>query len=186
MIEGIEFFGEPVRDPVVVVDYDPEWPRLFALFEGLLRDALGPVALRIDPVGSTAVPGLAAKAVIDIQVSVADIADEDAYRPAIESLGWPLRIREPHHRFFRSPASENPTVHIHVCGAGSKWERDHLLFVAYLKKHGERALRYAALKQELVARFGTERDAYTDAKDEFIAETLEMAERWANDADWRP
>lgn len=181
-----EWFGEPGNDPVDIVDYDPRWPETFAAFATRLREALGPVALRIVHVGSTAVPGLAAKPMIDIQVSVADVADENEYRLAIEALGWPLRVREPNHRFFCPAATEDRTVHVHVCSAGSKWEHDHLLLVAYLSQHPVRADEYATLKRELASRFGDNRLAYTDAKDGFIADTLEMAEHWAGETGWQP
>ncbi|CAN5660409.1 hypothetical protein BH24ACT26_BH24ACT26_01290 [soil metagenome] len=186
MADRTEWFGEPIRDPVVISEPDPRWAQLFERYRTRLAEALGPAALRIDHVGSTAVPNLASKPVIDIQVSVADVEDEDSYRPAIESLGWPPRAREPDHRFFRLPASEKRFVHVHVCSAGSKWERDHLLFVAYLRTHPDRAAAYATLKGELAARFGSERESYTNAKDGFIAETLSEAEVWADTARWRP
>ncbi|MFN2489137.1 MAG: GNAT family N-acetyltransferase [Actinomycetota bacterium] len=180
MADSTEWFGEPVRDPVVISEPDPRWAQLFERYRTPLAEALGPAALRIDYVGSSAVPDLAAKPVIDIQVSMADVGDEDTYAPAIESLGWPLRAREPDHRFFRAPASVKRFVHVHVCSAGSKRERDHLLFVAYLRTHPDHAAAYASLKRELAARFGRERESYTNAKDGFIAETLTEAEDWGD------
>jgi GrpB-like predicted nucleotidyltransferase (UPF0157 family) len=107
MTNKTEWFGEPRRDPVVLLDYHSNWPRLFERYKAKLREALGPVALRIDHVGSTAVSGLSAKPVIDIRVSAPDVTDEDAYRSAIEELGWPLRAREIDHRFFRPPEPLN-------------------------------------------------------------------------------
>jgi GrpB-like predicted nucleotidyltransferase (UPF0157 family) len=147
---------------------------------------LGEFALRIDHVGSTAVPGLPAKPVIDIQVSVTDISDEDSYRPAIESLGLPLRGREPDHRFFRPSAGSPRTVHVHVCGAGSRWERQHLLFVDYLREQPKRAREYAQLKLGLAGRFRSDRTRYTEGKNEFIEETLRMADVWAANTEWQP
>ncbi|MGH9199023.1 MAG: GrpB family protein, partial [Acidimicrobiia bacterium] len=87
---------------------------MFDEFRARLAGVLGEVAVRIDHVGSTAVPRLPAKPVIDIQVSVRDVEDEESYRDAIESLGWPLRAREQDHRFFRPPSSDERTVHVHV------------------------------------------------------------------------
>ena len=142
----------------MIVEPDPGWTDLFEQYKAKLAYALGPVALRIDHVGSTAVPGLPAKPVIDIQVSVRDVTDESGYRPAIESVGWPLRAREPDHRFFRPPASEERSVHVHVCSAGSEWEREHLLFVAFLRAHPEQAAGYGRLKRELARRFGRDRE----------------------------
>lgn len=173
-----EWVGEARGDPVVIVEPDPGWPRAFERLRSRLARALGPRAVRIDHVGSTAVPGLSAKPVIDIQVSVPDVDDEDSYRRAIESLGWELTGREPHHRFFRPPADRPRTVHVHVCGSGSDWERDHLLFVGYLRAHPERAAEYSHLKKELAARYTADRTRYTDAKDAFVRETLQRAREW--------
>jgi GrpB-like predicted nucleotidyltransferase (UPF0157 family) len=181
-----ELFGEAKRDPVVIAEADPRWNDLFEYYKSKLEEALGSTAIRIDHVGSTAVAGLPAKPVIDIQVSVDDVTEEESYRPAIESLGWPLRARELDHRFFRPPASEERSVHVHVCSAGSDWERRHLLFVAYLSANSERSAQYAEVKRELAQRFGTKRVAYTDAKDHFIDETLRLADDWAVHTGWLP
>jgi GrpB protein len=94
MSADTEWFGEPKCDLVVISDPDPRWPALSEEFRSSLSDALGETALRIDHVGSTAVPGLPAKPVIDIQVSVRDVKDEPSYGKAIESVGWPLRASD--------------------------------------------------------------------------------------------
>jgi GrpB-like predicted nucleotidyltransferase (UPF0157 family) len=183
--EVLELFGEASSEPIVLVDYDPSWPARFAAIRDALRERLAPAA-RIEHVGSTAVAGLLAKPTIDVQISVPNLDDEDAYRPSIERLGWPLRSREPGHRLFRPPAAEPPVAHVHVCASGSEWERRHLLFVAYLRAEPLRAGTYGRLKLELAARLGRDRIAYTDAKDEFVAATLELAERWAEKTGWSP
>jgi GrpB-like predicted nucleotidyltransferase (UPF0157 family) len=181
-----EFFGEPIGDPVVLAEYDEEWPRRFEDYRNQLLEALGTVAKRIDHIGSTAVPGLPAKPVIDIQISVEDLNDEDTYRPPIEGLGWPLRFRSPDHRFFRPPKGKPRTVHVHVCEIGSEWERRHLLFVAYLRAHPEQRDAYAALKSDLVRRFKHRRSDYLEGEIDFIAKTLGEAERWAPQNGYRP
>jgi GrpB-like predicted nucleotidyltransferase (UPF0157 family) len=181
-----EILPGPERgESVEIVPYDPAWPVTFAELHGRLVSALGDVAVRIDHVGSTAVPGLAAKPVIDIQVSVPRVEDEVAYRSAIESIGVGLRMREQGHRYFRPPPPFPRVVQVHVCEAGSSWERDHLLFRDYLRAHPERAVAYAALKHRLAPQFGLDRIGYTLAKEPFIRETLELAERWAAGAGWR-
>lgn len=172
-----EFLGEPIRDPVVVVDYDGSWPARFEESKASLESALGPVASRVDHIGSTAVPGLSAKPVIDVQVSVADIEDESAYRQPLENLGYMLRFRSPEHRFFRAPEAPR-TTHIHVVETGNTEARKNLLFVAYLKAHPKRRNEYAALKQRLAARFRGSRKDYLAGKAEFIQDTLLMAEQW--------
>jgi GrpB-like predicted nucleotidyltransferase (UPF0157 family) len=180
-----EFFGKPIGDPVVLAEYDEEWPRRFEYYRYRLLEALGTVAKRIDHIGSTAVPGLPAKPVIDIQISVEDLNDEDTYRPPIEGMGWPLRFRSPDHRFFRPPKGEPRTVHIHVCEIGSEWERRHLLFVAYLRAHPEQRDAYAVLKSDLARRFKHSRGDYLESKTAFIAETLVLAEQWAAQSGYR-
>lgn len=182
----MELLGDVRRDPIVMVAYQRTWPGLFAEWHDRLTRALGPVALRVDHVGSTAVPGLPAKPVVDIQVSVADVDDESAYVVAIESTGPRLRSREPGHRYFRPPPGMDRLVQVHVCAAGSEWERVHLLFPAYLRAHPERAASYARLKQDLAAAFPHDRIGYTEAKGPFIEETLAMAAEWAARTGWRP
>jgi len=163
-------------EPVVLTTYDECRQERFAAWHDRLASALGQVALSIEHVGSTAVPGLIAKPVIDIQVSVADVADESSYRAAIEGLGLILRSRERGHRFFRHDVGALRTVHVHVCSRGSQWERDHLLFRDYLRRHPDRRDAYAALKRELAARVGADRLSYTNAKTLFVIETLAQAE----------
>ena len=109
-----KFFGEPNRDRVELVSYDPAWPVRY--FRGQIRSVLG-AGVRVDHVGSTSVPGLLAKPVIDIQVSVADLEDEAGYRPGLESLGWPLRGRDPQRRFFRPPKGQPRADHVPVVQA---------------------------------------------------------------------
>jgi GrpB-like predicted nucleotidyltransferase (UPF0157 family) len=179
-------------DPVEIAEYEPEWPRLFEREAERLRWVLGGVALGIEHVGSTAVPGLAAKPVVDIQVSVASFEPQAAYGRGLERLGYVFRPDPPgdpdalHHRFYRNPEGRPRRVHIHVCEAGGRWERDHLLFRDYLAANPDVAARYEDLKRELAARHGSERGEYTRAKSPFITETLRFAERWAREANWRP
>lgn len=189
---GIEFRGGllvgPVRgtEPVEVVDYDPLWPARFEQMREQLAASLGKLALRIDHVGSTAVPGLAAKPVVDIQVSVPDVEDTQAYRDAIEEHGFVLRYLEPGHRYFR-PAPGVPRLwQVHVCQAGSDWERVHLLFRDFLRAHPDEATAYAAMKHEMAARHRDDRIGYNDAKEPWIRAALERAEAWAAETGWDP
>src|SRR5688572_16001160 len=147
------------RELVALTPYDPVWPERFDVMRARLAAVLGEVAVRIDHVGSTAVPGLSAKPVIDIQVSVPDVTDEDAYRDLIESLGFGLRWIEPHHRYFRPPPGLPREHQVHVCSVGSHWERIHLLFRDYLRSHPETAAEYATLKAQLA---GQHRDSRVD------------------------
>lgn len=104
--------------PIQLADYDPAWPELFARERQRIAAALGEGALRIEHVGSTAVPGLAAKPIIDILLVVADSADEETYAPALEAADYVLRVREPdwyEHRMFRGP---DANVQVHVLSEG--------------------------------------------------------------------
>lgn len=164
-------------EPIEVVDYDPTWPLAFADWRGRLAKALGESAKRIEHVGSTAVPGLPAKPVIDIQLSVADLDDEATYVPQIEALGLRLRSRDRWHRFFRPAAGQPRSVHLHACAAGSKWERDHLLFRDYLRAHPDARDAYAAAKRRAAEAWRDDRLAYTDAKTAIIQQIAAAAER---------
>jgi GrpB-like predicted nucleotidyltransferase (UPF0157 family) len=183
---SMELFGAPHESPIELVPADLNWPARFAAVRSQLAAALGPTAVRIEHVGSTSVPGLDAKSVIDVQIGVVDLADEAAYAPEIAALGWPLRLRDSDHRFFREPAGIPRTTHVHVCALGGRWERDHLLFRDYLRSHPDRAAAYADLKWALVGRYAGVRLAYTEAKGPFIEETLRLANAWAAHQDWRP
>ena len=172
------------REPVPLVPYDPEWPRRFARWRGRIRAALSATALRTEHVGSTSVPGLAAKPVIDIQVSVADIADEARYAGPLEPLGLQLSNRDDVHRYF-SPIPEQPReLHLHVCQAGSAWERDHLLFRDYLRAHPAAADRYFAGKRAAAVTWRDDRWAYTEAKTDIILDILDDAEAWSRATGW--
>lgn len=175
---GLELIGGPSGAPVVITAYDEEWPHRFESWRQRLGSTLGETALRIEHVGSTAVKGLAAKPIVDIQVSVEGLEDEARYVPAIESTGVPLRSRHSEDRYFRPPADEPRVVQIHVCEAGGEWERRHLLFRDYLRADEATCDAYAVLKTELAAQYPDDRVAYTEGKTDFIREALGRAERW--------
>lgn len=168
---GTEWFDEPKGDPPVVVDPDSAWEARGREWAQRLREALAPLDVAVDHVGSTAVPGLPAKPVLDLQVAVPDLADEAAYRPGLESLGLVLRARAADHRFFRPPASEPRTVHVHVCERGSAWEHDHVRFRDRLREDPALAAEYAELKRALSAA-SPDRAAYAEGKRAFIERTL--------------
>lgn len=178
--------GSERRDPIVVVDYDPTWSSTYDAWRTNLRRELGDVALRIDHVGSTSVVGLAAKPIVDIQVSVAGLEDEDRYAPDLEQVGLQLRSRDELHRYFRPFPGEPRQVHVHVCGTGSAWEREHLLFRDYLRTHEEARRSYAETKRAAAMVWVDDGWGYTDAKSEIILDILESAEDWASAQGWRP
>jgi GrpB-like predicted nucleotidyltransferase (UPF0157 family) len=171
-------------DPVRVVPYDPAWPARFQAWRDRLASGLGAAALRIEHVGSTSVPGLAAKPIVDIQVSVADMDREDTYVPRCQAAGLQLRSRDREHRYFRPPAGRPRDVHVHVCTAGSRWERVHLLFRDYLRSSPPACDAYAAMKREAAARWPDDGLAYTEAKSDLILDLLDQAEAWAAARHW--
>jgi GrpB-like predicted nucleotidyltransferase (UPF0157 family) len=114
LIGGIE------KGPVTVVDYDADWPRKFESHVNIISSAIGNRALRIEHIGSTSVPGLAAKPIVDILVVVANSADESSYLPPLEAEGYQLRVREPDWNEHRMLRTSEKDVHVHVYSAGCK------------------------------------------------------------------
>jgi GrpB-like predicted nucleotidyltransferase (UPF0157 family) len=173
-------------EKVIIVPYDPEWPDLFARLGADLRQALGKVALRIDHIGSTSVSGLAAKPIIDVQISVASFEPLDAFRIPLQGLGFVFRADNPdlNKRYFREPPGTRRT-HIHVFRAGSWSEQLALLFRDYMRTHDEDARQYAELKYRLAAQCQDDRTGYTDAKSPFIWETMAKAHRWSQRTGWQ-
>jgi len=155
---------------VRIVDYDPDWPARFEALAAAIAEALGAVALRIEHVGSTAVPGLAAKPVIDVQVSVASFEPLDAYRVPLESLGYVHRSDdEPAHRFFAlTEANGDRIAHVHVCESGGEWERQHVAFRDALRNDPDLRRRYEAEKRRVAALHPDDSMAYADAKTPWI------------------
>lgn len=176
------------HDPIEVVDYDSAWPGLYEKWRNRLTGALRAAALRIEHVGSTAVPGLAAKPVIDIEVSVADLGDESSYVPQIETTGMQLRSRDQLHRYFRPAAGQLREAQVHVCALGSTWEYDHLLFRDYLRTHPAARDAYAQAKRAAARIWRDDRWAYPEAKTGIILDILKTAEQWAQsiNRDLRP
>jgi len=166
---------------VIVVPYDPAWPVEFARERDRLAARLGATALRIEHNGSTAVPGLAAKPIIDIQISVARLQPMDVYADALARLDY---VHMPHDDdsfcpFFHRPAVWPHTHHVHVVDAGGVEEWRTLAFRDYLRNNAQAARDYGALKARLAVEFGggdaASREAYAMAKSAFIEGILEAA-----------
>jgi GrpB-like predicted nucleotidyltransferase (UPF0157 family) len=172
---------------IEIVPYDSGWPQRFTRLGRELRRALGDVARRIDHIGSTAVPGLAAKPVIDVQISVLSFEPVDAFRAPLASLGYVYRADNPERtkRYFREPPGTART-HVHVRRAGSFSEQLPLLFRDYLRAHRADAEEYAALKRRLAELHRGDRQAYTDAKVPFSWELIRRADEWAQREGWIP
>ena len=171
----------------MIVPYDPEWPGMFAKLGAALGGALGEVALRIDHIGSTSIPGLDAKPIIDVQISVASFEPVDPFRIPLESLGFVWRANNPEltKRYFREKPG-NRRTHIHVRKAGSFSEQFPLLFRDYMRVHPEELPPYAEMKYQLAEQYGKGREAYTIAKGPFVWAVVRKADQWAQDIGWEP
>jgi GrpB-like predicted nucleotidyltransferase (UPF0157 family) len=176
-----------VADKLIIVPYDPEWPILFSQLGLRLREALRAIALRIDHIGSTSIAGLAAKPIIDIQISVAEFEPLDVYRLPLENLGYVFRATNPEltKRYFRERPGERRT-HIHVRRSGSWAEQFALLFRDYMRSHDEDVQAYATLKYDLAEKYQEDRQRYTDAKAPLIWEIMRKADRWSQETGWKP
>jgi GrpB-like predicted nucleotidyltransferase (UPF0157 family) len=149
--------------------YDPEWPGMFEREAALIRAALGDSAIRVEHIGSTAVPGLAAKPVIDMLVAVRSFDPADAYAEPLERLGYEYGAEEePDHRFFKKALDERRAVHIHVMVEGGEWDMRHRAFRDHLRADPAEARRYEAVKREMAARHPLDRDAYAESKTPYI------------------
>jgi len=164
--------GPPDRGEVVLVDHDPAWAIRFEDERKRIDSAIGAVAKRIEHIGSTAIPQLAAKPVVGILVTVDDVENEGAYRPPLERAGYALRVREPGHRMFRTQGRD---VHVHVWQAGSDEERRHLLFRDWLRQHRDDRTWYEQTKRGLAARQWADRNQYAEAKSAVIDAILQRA-----------
>jgi misacylated tRNA(Ala) deacylase len=163
----VELIGGLEPRPIHIVDYSDEWPRRYAHERHRIVTALGPRALLVEHIGSTSVPGLGAKPIVDILVVVADADDEDAFRGAFEAAGYALRVREPRHRMFRTPERD---VHVHVYGAGDEEISGYLRFRNWLRRNPDDRRAYEALKRDLAKRDWNDMNAYANAKTDLVEE----------------
>ncbi len=173
----IGLIGGVEKRPIVLVPYRPEWVELFALHRKTIADAVGSVALGIEHIGSTSVPGLAAKPIVDILLVLPDSAAEHTYLPHLEARGYQLRVREPdfeEHRMLRTPEKD---VHVHVYSEGSAEVRRCLLFRDQLRRDEGDRRRYQALKLRLAERDWEDMNAYANAKGELIEKVIAKAQR---------
>ena len=170
-------------DPAIrIVEHDPGWAGQAQEELGRLAEALAPVAVRVEHIGSTAVPGLAAKPILDLQLSVPAIEPRGRYVTPLEQLGY-LFVPDPESpdfHLFAKPAERPRSHHLHVCELGSEHEVRHLALRDYLRAHGDEAADYAALKREAVKRAPQDRLAYIEAKEEYVGELEVRAVRWAH------
>ena len=165
-------------DPVVIADYDRRWLDMYAEEKRQILGAIGEWVVAIEHIGSTSVPGLAAKPIIDIMVGVHALDDAQHCIAPLATIGYvykpELEADIPERRYFnKGPQSDHR--HLHMVEVSSKFWRDQLVFRDYLRSYPEMAAAYADLKRNLAARFQTDREGYTEAKTEFVQSVLRMA-----------
>ncbi len=166
------------RKIVKLVPYSPEWPRLFAQEERLLRAAIGAYVVDIQHVGSTAIPGMEAKPIIDIAVGLRRLEDVEKCIEPLERLGYEYKGEEyPGSFFFAKGDPSRRTHYLHMVEWDSEAWRSYVRFRDYLRQHKEVAEEYARLKRELARKSRGNRDLYTPGKAEFVQSVLRMAER---------
>ena len=164
LIDAIE------KRQIIVVDYDPRWPETFRKHEEIIKRVLGSKALSIEHIGSTSVPMLASKPIIDILVVVKDSGDEATYLPALLAAGYVLRVRETdwhQHRMFRTPEQD---VHIHILSAGCVEIQKQIAFRDRLRTNAEDRLLYESVKRKLAKEDWPDMDTYAQAKSEVVGE----------------
>jgi GrpB-like predicted nucleotidyltransferase (UPF0157 family) len=166
---------KPLCSRILIVNYDSHWPELFVREADRIRFVLGSGALRIEHAGSTSVPGLAAKPIIDLLLVVADSAEERAYAPLLEAAGYVLRIREPdwyEHRLFKGPDTD---INLHVFSSGCPEVDRMLMFRDWLRSNGDDRDLYARTKLALAQQEWKYVQNYADAKTVIIEEIIERA-----------
>jgi GrpB-like predicted nucleotidyltransferase (UPF0157 family) len=168
---------KPLTGPITFVDYDPAWPAMFEREAARIRSILGDRLIRLEHTGSTSVPGLAAKPIIDISVTVADVLDESAYVPDMEAAGYRLVIRENEpdwfdHRVFKGP---DTNINLHTFSADCREVGRMVGFRDWLRTHDEDRDLYEATKRELVKQAWKFVQNYADAKGEVVEEIAARA-----------
>lgn len=171
-LDSVLIGGREQRE-IVIVDYDTAWPARFECERDHVQQALGVRALSIEHIGSTAVPGLAAKPIIDVLVTLSDLDDDTEIVAAMQSLGYEMRVREPGHRMFRTPQRD---VHVHFWRDADPEVERHLRFRDRLRRSPEDRLRYEKLKRELAARDWSHMQEYADAKGALIEAIIARAD----------
>jgi GrpB-like predicted nucleotidyltransferase (UPF0157 family) len=165
--------GGNEKREITIVGYDANWPARFETEQARVRQALGARAIRIEHIGSTAVPALAAKPIIDLLVTVEDPDDETVSVPALAAVGYELRVREPGHRMFRTHQRD---VHVHIWGDDDPEVTRHLRFRDRLRRSAEDRRAYEQLKRELARRDWSDMNHYAAAKGHMIQDILARAD----------
>ena len=171
-VTEVELVGGVERREVFLVDHDTAWASEYAAHEARVRRAVGSTAVEVEHIGSTSVPGLAAKPIIDILVTVPDITAEEDYLAQLVASGYVLRVREPGHRLVRT---EQRDVHIHILEVGDPAAGEYLLLRDHLRVDEADRQLYEATKRDLTRRDWSDMNAYADAKTAVIEEIKQRA-----------
>jgi GrpB-like predicted nucleotidyltransferase (UPF0157 family) len=169
---------------LIIEKYDPRWPELFEALRLRIATVLDGMPVAIEHVGSTAVPGLAAKPIIDIDVLLKSATDLPFAISRLAAIGYEHRgdLGITGREAFRTPANDLPH-HLYICLPTNRQYTWHISFRDYLRSHPEDANEYARLKRELVAKFGDNRDAYTRGKSKFVATILHGVDKTSSDGE---
>lgn len=167
------------RAPIVIEPYRETWPQVFETERAALRSVLTIPSVQIEHIGSTAVPGLAAKPIIDVMLGAASLADIESQIPALSRLGY-VYVRElenelPERRFFAKPRIHPRQIHLHAVVFNEEFWIPHLAFRDALRANPDQARAYEALKRALAQVHGDDRESYTRAKGEFILALVNQA-----------
>jgi GrpB-like predicted nucleotidyltransferase (UPF0157 family) len=167
---------QALQGKIEIAEYDPAWPDLYEREATRVREVIGDRVVRLEHVGSTSVPTLSAKPIVDMVLEVRDSADEPSYLPDLEAAGYVLRIREPEwleHRVLKGP---DTNINLHVFSTGCEETDRMVLFRDWLRGYDADRERYAAAKRELAARDWKYVQQYADAKTVVVAEIMSRAE----------
>ncbi len=174
-----------MAEPIAIVRYESQWPREFDAERVRLEQVFKGVPVVVEHVGSTAVPGLGAKPIIDIMIGLLRLEEAEVRAPALEQIGYEYvpahELELPGRRYFRKVQGERRSHHLHAVVRGSEFWRRHLLFRDYLRQHDSTAVEYFELKQKLASMHRTNRRAYLEAKSDFIEAVLLKAAKWGGE-----
>jgi len=175
--KAIGLIGGVEKTVITIAEYDPSWPERYRTHAAAIANALGDAALQVEHIGSTSVPGLAAKPVIDILLVVANSADESTYLPSMEAIGYELRVREPdfhEHRMLRTTTKD---VHIHVYSEASTEIGRYLAFRDRLRRNSDERRLYEEVKRRLATQSWADMNAYAEAKSALIERIIAAAQQ---------
>lgn len=176
-----------MKESVIIEPYNDNWPKIYNELRCQIVSQLGNTIHRIDHIGSTAVVGLAAKPIIDIQISVPDLDNIEEVKSGLQEMGLEHRKDNPDltKRYFREKSGMRRT-HIHIRQSGSWSEQLNLLFRDYLREHEYAKMKYAEVKYELANLYKDDRDKYVEGKAEIVWDILMNANQWSQKVGWKP